>query len=139
MPIIGISTATSSSSMPSARDSRLLVPEHGNGPLAGDGKVSQPDGLVGQFDPDDASPGGPLCAQPPGRIPARPVHAGRAAQRVAALQGLRHPRQSRHGQAGTDGVAGAEQRAEVEAMHRPERRDDDVIPAPMSPRPALPG
>src|SRR5580698_7717935 len=59
------------------------------------------------------------------------MYAGTAPQRVAAGQRVWNPRKPRDRQACADRVTGAQQRAQVRAMHRPQWRGDQMIPAPM--------
>lgn len=118
VPIIGISTATSSRSMASG---------------------GMPDRLLSELYPDDAGTRRTLFLEPPACVAAGPVHTGRPSQRVPAGQCLGHPRQARHGEAGADRIAGTQQRAEVGPVQRPQRRSDEVIPAPVPAVPSLAG
>lgn len=48
-------------------------------------------------------------------------------------RGFGYPGQPRHGHAGTVRVAGAQQGPEVETVQRPQRCDDQVVPAAVVP------
>jgi len=64
---------------------------------------------------------------------ADPVHAAGPAQGVAPGECLRNPGQSRYRQAGAHRVAATQQRPEVDAVQRPQRRGDQVAPTPVRP------
>ncbi|MCW2937799.1 MAG: hypothetical protein JWN00_784 [Actinomycetia bacterium] len=118
------------------RDAVTFVAEDGDRTGTGGRQVGEPDCFLGQFDAHDVGAIGALPGQPGQRI-VHPVHATTVAQSVAAIECLRYPEVAGHRQTGADGIAGAQECAQVGAMLRPERRGDEVVPAGVGAAPSI--
>lgn len=121
------------------RDSGPLVAEDQRRAVPRCRQVGEPHRFLRELDTHDRCTGIPLTLNPLEWVASRPVNTGRAAQRVAAGQRLRHPRQPGYRKAGADGVTGSEQGALVGPVLGPQRRHDQVVPARVPARAALRG
>ncbi len=119
------------------RDAVALIAEDDDRAAACRGQVGQSDRLMGQLDPDDVRSAFALSSQPPADVAVHPVDARAPTECVALAECVWHPWLVRDGKTGADGIAGAEQGAEVDAVLGPQRRGDQVIPAAMRSSPTL--
>lgn len=119
-------------------DAVVLVSEQEHGRRPSGRQTHERCCAVGELDGDDALAGRALLVQP--RLLARcdPVEARPPApKRVADLKRVPVMPRARHRKARADGVARAQQGAEVGVVGDPERSDDEVVPATVARRTAL--
>jgi hypothetical protein len=109
------------------RDAGRLVAQYDDRSFFGGRQVGETDGFVGEFDADHLGAGA-LLVQPPQRVSCA-VHAAGLAERVTAGQCFVDPAERRDDEARADGVARAEECAEVDAVQWPQRGDQQVVPA----------